>query len=151
MREPISKLDSLIVFRRDAWSCRYCNDGVFFMPSLKILDSLNPGHGYYHAHGKTGAVLDVFQWKWATVDHIMPVAHGGQNALDNYVTACWRCNLMLSDSHEDKDKSVLLNEVNHNMAWDGFSGLYLQLGPNDSWRKLISLSDDELINLKKAA
>ena len=111
-----------------------------------MLDSINPGHGYYHAHGKTGSMLDVFQWKWASVDHVIPISHGGQNTLDNYVTACWRCNLTLNVKYTDKDKANLLNKVNKNMNWDGFSGLYLKLGPKDSWHKLLYAdNEDELI------
>jgi len=150
MRKTISKAEALVVFRRDAWSCRYCNDAVFFTPVLKILDSLNPGHGYYHAHGKTGAVLDIFQWKWATIDHIVPVSHGGKNTLDNYVTACWKCNLTLNDKFQDKSNAVILNVTNKNMGWDGFSGLYSKLGLRDSWSKLFSMDDKELLKAAEA-
>lgn len=91
-------------------------------------------------------MLDVFQWKWASVDHVIPISHGGQNTLDNYVTACWRCNLTLNVKYTDKDKANLLNKVNKNMNWDGFSGLYLKLGPKDSWHKLLYAdNEDELI------
>ncbi len=96
-------------------------------------------------HGKTGAMLDVFQWKWASVDHVVPVSSGGVNTLSNYVTACWRCNLTLNDKYTDKDKTVLLNDINKNMGWDGFSGLYLQLGPQDSWHKLLATKESETI------
>ncbi len=138
MRQSISKQHSITVFKRDAWTCRYCNSAVFFTPTLKLLDSLNPGHGYYHPNGKTGAVLDIFQWKWATIDHVIPVSRGGQNNLTNYVTACWKCNLTLNDKLEDKDKTQLLNSINKSMGWDGFSGLYLKLGRKDAWYKLLS-------------
>ncbi len=139
IRVPVTKADSIAIFARDAWTCRYCNDAVFFSPALKVLDKINPGHGYYHAHGKTGSMLDVFQWKWASVDHVIPVSHGGQNILNNYVTACWKCNLTLNDKYADKNKTVLLNDINKNMGWDGFSGLYLQLGPKDSWHKILAM------------
>ncbi len=151
MRQQISKLHYITVFRRDAWTCRYCNEAVFFTPVLKLLDALNPGHGYYHPNGKTGAVLYDFQWKWATVDHIVPVTHGGQNMLDNYVTACWKCNLTLNDKLEGKDKTKELHTINQNMGWDGFSGLYLKLGPVDAWHKLIRMSDAEIAALNTGA
>lgn len=142
-RLPISKQDYLTVFRRDVWSCRYCGDAVFFTPLLKVLNELNPGHGYFHPNGKTGAVLDIFQWKWATVDHIIPVSAGGQNTLDNYVTACWKCNLTLSNRVEGKAKPEVKSINDQNMGWDGFSGLYLKLGPKDTWYKLLAVYEAE--------
>lgn len=30
------------------------------------------------------------------------------------------------------------------MGWDGFSGLYLKFGPEDTWHKLLVLYDKEL-------
>lgn len=32
-----------------------------------------------------------------TLDHVIPVARGGKNRIDNFVPACVRCNRMKSD------------------------------------------------------
>jgi hypothetical protein len=144
MRQPISKQDYLTVFKRDVWTCRYCGDAVFFTPVLKLLNELNPGHGYFHPNGKTGAVLDIFQWKWATVDHIIPVSHGGENILDNFVTACWKCNLTYRDIEIGKARPGLMSIVNRDMSWDGFSGLYTKISPRkDGWYKLLLAYEKE--------
>jgi hypothetical protein len=51
---------------------------------------------------------------------------------------------MLNDKFADKDKAVLLNAVNKDMRWDGYSDLYLNLGPKDSWHKLLAINEDEM-------
>ena len=62
-RESITKADQLHVFDRDNWTCKYCGVPVFFSPTLKLLENLSPGHGYYHQHGKRGEMLRLFQMR----------------------------------------------------------------------------------------
>jgi 5-methylcytosine-specific restriction endonuclease McrA len=31
-------------------------------------------------------------WERATIDHVIPLAHGGSHTLENFVLACLRCN-----------------------------------------------------------
>jgi len=123
-RINIPKRLQVEVFTRDNWHCRYCGDAVFFSPSLKILDDLSSGHGYYHRNGKAGEMLSLFQWKWASVDHVLPVNKGGENNYENLVTACWECNLKLRDNTVDKPnpKPVIDNPT----GWDGFYSLFLK-------------------------
>ena len=110
IREPISKEIQYKVFCRDNWHCRYCSDSVFFSPILKILETISPGHGYYHPNGKSDEMIPLFANKFASVDHITPVTKGGENNLDNYVTSCWECNLKFGNKiHEEGKPQHLLN------------------------------------------
>lgn len=137
MRKTIPAQVQLQVWKRDNWICKYCGDPVFFAPTLKLLNELSPGHGYYHPSGKEGSILPLFQWKWASVDHIKPVSKGGDNAIDNYVTACWECNLKYTDSL-DKPASNVNNKKAIAVNWDGLSSLYPKLCKNkDKWVKLL--------------
>lgn len=61
-RKPISSSVRWSVFQRDGFCCRYC--GV--------------------QAGAEGVSL--------TIDHLLPVAEGGDNRIDNLVSACSRCN-----------------------------------------------------------
>lgn len=137
MRESISKHDQLTVFYRDDWMCRYCGEAVFFAQALKLLDSLNPNHGYYHPNGKSGAILPLFQWRWASVDHVVPVTKGGQNRLDNYVTSCRQCNLRLSNDTENRPSPNPKRRKDQSLRWDGLAGIYYELGPDDSWKQAL--------------
>ncbi len=143
VREPIPKKLQLKILNRDNWTCRYCDDSVFFSPTLKLLNELSPNHGYYHPNGKTDKMLSLFQWRWASVDHIVPVTKGGTNEEANLVTACWRCNLNLNDKSTDKGKPQpnQLNKSAIEVNWDGLSSLYplLRKQPDD-WCKLIIIS-----------
>ena len=137
-RTSIPKADQLHVFNRDNWTCKYCGDPVFFSPTLKLLEDKSPGHGYYHGHGKTGEMLELFRTKFASVDHIIPVTKGGQNDIENYATACWDCSLTLNDAVENKPKPDKINQDNIDTNCDGLVSLYLKLAPeNDDWVRLI--------------
>ncbi len=139
MRKNFSKTQQLAVWNRDAWHCRYCLAPVFFSPALKLLEELAPGHSYYHRNGKAGAMLPLFQWGWASVDHIRPVTRGGTNEESNLVTACWRCNLSKNDSAPETVAPP--REITPDLAalrWDGLSSVYCRLSKQpDRWCRLI--------------
>ena len=139
IREPISKEIQYKVFCRDYWHCRYCSDSVFFSPILKILESISPGHGYYHPNGKSDGMIPLFANKFASVDHIIPVTRGGENSIENYVTSCWECNLMYGNKTHKKGKP-LPNPINSSgTKWDGLSSLYPKLlDQDDKWSNIIS-------------
>ena len=58
----------VVVFARDRWHCQLC--GVATPKKLK---------------GKRA-------WASPTVDHIVPLTHGGAHSYQNVQCACWRCN-----------------------------------------------------------
>jgi hypothetical protein len=57
-----------ILFERDGLVCHYCDIEVFIHSSQKLPDDA------------------------ATVEHIVPIAHGGGHGFDNLVVACNKCN-----------------------------------------------------------
>ncbi|HLC50588.1 MAG TPA: HNH endonuclease [Candidatus Nanoarchaeia archaeon] len=130
----------LRVWIRDAWTCRYCNEPVFFAPTLKLLNQLSPEHGYYHPNGKSGVILPLFQWRWCSVDHVHPSSKGGEDKEENYVTACWECNLKFNDKTIEKGKPSpkSINVDNLKIKWDGFSSIYVKLSKKkDGWVRLL--------------
>jgi len=138
IRKNIPKKVQLEVFRRDNWHCRYCGRPIFFNPTLNLLEKLNPDHIYYHPHGKSGSMLSLFQWSMGSVDHIKPVARGGTNDLENFVTACWYCNHRKREKMTPAQKMLAKKES----KWDGFSGLYPNLlkslgRKEDEWVRLL--------------
>lgn len=138
MRKAIAKGMQLKIWNRDHWVCRYCGDPIFFSPTLKLLDQISPGHGYYHKNGKTNAMISIFQWKWASIDHIQPHAKGGLDVEENYVSACWKCNLSYGDSLE-KPVASATNQSAVESGWDGLSSLYLKLQDEmDEWISLLT-------------
>ena len=137
-RISIPKWLQMEVFYRDFWHCRYCLEPVFFNPTLKLLDKLSPGHGYYHPHGKTGATLSLFQWRFASADHIIPVAEDGVNTESNLVTACWKCNLNKRDTDSQDFPIKEISQDLSKLCWDGLASIYPTLpGANPEWVSLI--------------
>lgn len=121
-RKNIPKNVQLEVWKRDNWFCRYCHRPVFYSPALKLFNELNPNHQYYHKNGKTGKMLQLFQWSWASVDHITPFTRNGKDDVENYVTACWECNLKYNDKLVGEGKPAPREVIKS--TWDGFFGLY---------------------------
>ena len=130
-RVSLPKPLQLRVFYRDSWHCRYCHHALFFSPTLKLLDQAAPGHSYYHVNGKTGHMLPLFQWRFASVDHIVPVDAGGTNEIENLVAACWRCNLDKSNDASGGTQARLIPSELRDLNWDGFASVYMQLPESD--------------------
>jgi len=140
MTEKLSNEIRLIVWQRDHWICTYCGNPVFFMPALKLFNKMSPGHGYYHPHGKKDEILSLFQWSWASVDHVEPKSKGGADSLENYVTACWKCNLHHGNrtKQQGKPEPILPEKFDTILSWDGFVSLYPILAKReDEWTRLI--------------
>jgi hypothetical protein len=138
MRVSISKEQQIGIFIRDSWHCRYCLQPMFFAPTLKLLENLSPGHSYYHRNGLTGKMLPLFFRAWASVDHIKPVALGGDNTDTNLIAACWKCNLDKSNSEIREDQIKAITDEIKNLGWDGLCSLYPKLSkPEDGWSRLI--------------
>lgn len=114
------------VWHRDNWVCRFCGSPVFFSPTLKLLDKLSPGHGYYHQHGWQGKMLDLLGNKCAAAHHVDPRSKGGPSTEANLVTACMQCTMTIGDSGKKPEPGI----TNHSAKmtnWDGLSTLYPRL------------------------
>lgn len=68
----------------------------------------------------------------ATVDHVIAHERGGAHALENFVTACAKCNVRKSDGElvawmkRDK-RNPVKGKYGEPTAWDGLSGLFVVL------------------------
>ena len=124
-RKNIPPKTQLEVWRRDNWHCRYCHCTIIYAPALKLLNKLNPGHIYFHSNGKMGEMLPLFIYSWASVDHIKPFAKKGYDNIENYVSACWQCNMKHGDKEVGQGKSAPKEIVES--RWDGFYGLHQKL------------------------
>ncbi len=124
-RKNIPAKIQLEVWNRDNWHCRYCDKPIFYTLSLKILDKINPKHSYFHPNGKTGEILPLFIYSWASVDHVKPFSKQGSDEKENYVSACWECNMKYGNMEVGQGKPEPKGIIESN--WDGFYGLYFKL------------------------
>lgn len=70
----ISRRTRRRIFARDSFLCYWCDS------SVRVGSSGDPG------------------WLAATLDHVIPRAHGGTNRMGNLVTSCSPCNALRADS-----------------------------------------------------
>ena len=140
MRKSIPRRTQIAVWYRDGWHCHYCGEALFFSPSLKLLHSLSPGHGYYDQHGKRQSMLKILEDRCACCDHVIPVAKGGDNSIDNLVAACFSCNREKS-AGELRERPLNLSEFSTRPScWDGFASIYSKLDGGDKvWSRLIEV------------
>lgn len=139
-RIAVTKELALSVYRSDRWLCRWCGRPVIFSPTLRYLKYLvlgarnNPSDDqlpYWHPHWtrRDAPLLDAMG---AVIDHVDPHSRGGKNALDNYATACNKCNARKSNTAQDEFRKkaprrsvkAKYGEPEH---WDGLSTLFVIL------------------------
>lgn len=77
----LNRRTKLTVWTRDKWRCLYCE--------TKVADPLTVPQAAPHG---------------ATIDHVRPLSKGGRTAMNNLVTACFRCN-------QEKEDTMLENVV----------------------------------------
>lgn len=113
------------VLRRDCFTCRYCNAQTIPTPIMRAISFLFPVEFRYHKNWKAGATHPAVASRSSTVDHVEPNAHGGDNNLENLVTACWPCNVRKGELTLDR-----LGWKVHQVAdteWVGLTDLYPRL------------------------
>lgn len=89
-RVPISEEIALRTWCADCWSCRYCEELVFFPPAFRAMARRFGNHGYYHPNWKADHSPLLIR-RGASVDHVVAVTRGGEHSAANFVTACWEC------------------------------------------------------------
>lgn len=102
-RSPISKDLQVQVFRRDGWICRWCGRPVIFVPAMRYLELLVRQAGFggplaYHDAHWTRRNAPLLDHMGAVIDHVEAHSTGGANVLDNFATACNKCNANKSNA-----------------------------------------------------
>ena len=137
MRQSIRKDVQVMVFQRDRWMCRWCGRPVIFAPAMKYLQRLVQDSGinepvaYYDTHW-TRRSAPLLDHMGAVIDHVEAHSCGGANVIDNFVTACNKCNASKSNfPHGDFSKKSPRRQIKGKYGeperWDGLSTLFLVL------------------------
>ncbi len=80
--------ETLALYERDGWRCRFCGCRVVFGRARSAIRACLPESvRWSEANGFHGAFFAMS----ASVDHVIPHSAGGGNDLANLVTACWSC------------------------------------------------------------
>ena len=116
--KPLSDEKKLQVFMRDGFIDRYSGERLVFQGTLQILSLTMPKEFPYHAHGKTDMCHNAWWELYPSIEHIQPVAYGGNNDLDNLIT--------VSQIRNNAKGSIPLHELGWSLVpcgniaeWDG--------------------------------
>lgn len=122
----ISPLQRLRVFKADGFRCRYTGDLLLFPPYLRILSSLWPKSFPYHSNWKS-EVTHVAYWSHtASLEHVEPVAVGGAESEDNWITTSAARNQVRS-RYSLKALGWQIQPRNPLPDWDGGLQAFLHL------------------------
>jgi hypothetical protein len=131
--------DSTHLFLRDGFIDRYSGERLVYPGVLRLLSHLYPSEFPYHPNWKFGVG---HPWYWdlfPTVDHIVPVTLGGEDAEANWVTTSMRRNLAKSNRSIEAMEWQLLPPGDAS-KWDGLLAWYVDyLSPRPEMRGLPSL------------
>ena len=74
------------VFIRDGFIDRYSGERLVFPPVFRVLSVTLPSEFPYHPNWKTDVTHPAYWEVGATVDHLVPVTHGGADDETNWIT-----------------------------------------------------------------
>jgi hypothetical protein len=85
-KRKTSNKKALEIFLRDGFVDRYAGTRLVFTPALRLLSTLLPAEIPYHLNWKMSETHMAF-WELApTIDHLLPVARGGEDQASNMFT-----------------------------------------------------------------
>lgn len=135
-------------FIKDGFIDRYTGNKLLNPGILKIISHYCPIEFPYHSHWKMTETHSAYWELIPTIDHIYPIAKGGEDNESNWVTTSMKNNSIKSNYTID-DIHWKLYPQGDISEWDGLTALFLQLVENDkelltdsyikSWHKVSQL------------
>jgi len=114
------------IYARDHYHCRYCGERVILTAVMRLVARLYPREFPYHPNWKTDSTHPAFVSRSATLDHVEPIADGGDPVDEaNLVTACWGCNRRKGDLRLSEIGWSLVEPADK--TWNGLTELFYPL------------------------
>lgn len=113
-----TEVQALRVFMRDGFVDRYSGDLLIFPPVLRILTALLPDDFPFHRNWKMEETHQAYWELFPTLDHIVPLARGGEDHEDNLVSTSMLRNIAKANSTL-KELGWLLHAPGDIKQWDG--------------------------------
>ncbi|MFZ1552039.1 MAG: HNH endonuclease [Anaerolineae bacterium] len=116
--------EAIRIFIRDGFIDRYTGERLVFPPVLRVISMALPIDFPYHPNWKTDVTHRAYWELSATVDHLIPVTHGGADDDSNWVTTSmarnsakmnWTLEQLGWTLHPPRDFHI----------WDGLVGWFL--------------------------
>jgi hypothetical protein len=114
----------IAIFSRDGFIDRYKGTRLIFPPALRLISHYLPQEFPYHKNGKMTEGHIAYWELFPTIDHIYPIARGGMDAPENWITCSMLTNSIKSNwTLEQLGWSVLPPADIH--EWDGMLGWFI--------------------------
>lgn len=151
LKRQYSKYQMCRVFLRDGFIDRYSGDKLLFPGLIKLLTIEFPEIFRYHKNWKMTETHLIYWELCPTIDHLVPVARGGQDNENNWITTS-----MIRNSAKSNWTIEELGWTLHNKGqlsnWDGLINYFIDLSnKNPDYEKdnYISQWKTALIKAKK--
>lgn len=125
------------IFFRDGWICRWCHRPTVFGPALKLIEQFVQHSGYRHPlayydlryRRDKAPMLDHLA---AVIDHVEAFSKGGAHGIENFVTACNKCNVrknarQAKDFQKDTPGRPVKGKYGEPQNWDGLVSVFIVL------------------------
>jgi len=96
-RSSVAKDLQEYVFQRDHYLCCYCGKQTIDLRVLKALSKIFPEVFPYQKNWKFGESHLIYWTHSTSIEHVAPVADGGDNAAENLRASCYLCNDVKKD------------------------------------------------------
>jgi 5-methylcytosine-specific restriction endonuclease McrA len=119
-----SKAQCLEVFKRDGFIDRYNGQRLVFPGVLRIMSNALPAAFPYQKNWKMTETHPAYWMLCPTIDHLIPIARGGADTIDNCVTTSMIHNSAKANWTVE-ELGWSLREYGNLKEWDGLLGLFL--------------------------
>jgi len=118
-------LQMMKVFMRDGFIDRYSGEQLVFPPVLRLISNTFPKEFPFHPNWKMNECHIAYWELFPTIDHIVPVARGGQDIESNWIATSMLRNSAKANWTLEELGWKLLPEGDTNI-WDGLTASFLR-------------------------
>lgn len=129
-KRTYTTLQKMKLFIRDGFVDRYTGEKLLNPGILKCISYYFPEEFPYHAHWKMTETHNAYWELIPTLDHIYPIAKGGEDEEKNWVTTSMKNNSIKSNYTIDEIHWKLYPKGNVG-EWDGLTKEFLELVNKD--------------------
>jgi len=125
-KRQYSKYEMCKCFLDDGFIDRYSGDKLLFPGLLMILSIEFPDIFKYHRNWKMSETHSIYWELFPTIDHLIPVARGGNDNEDNWITTSMIRNSAKSN-WTIEELGWNLRDKGNLKDWDGLINIFLEL------------------------
>lgn len=124
-------LQRMNLFIRDGFTDRYDGKKLLNPGMLRVLSHYCPASFPYHPNWQMDKGHIAYWQLYPTIDHVVPIAHGGTDGMDNWVTTSMQNNNIKANWTMDEIGWTLMLPRSSD-SWDGLTHDFILLAEKDS-------------------